>query len=64
MDLSVTTFMLGLSIAIGLMGLAGVRFPPPPGNWRGWLPSHYILLTGLAGLLCFGIHWLNLVMQS
>jgi hypothetical protein len=58
MDLPTTIALFTLSALIGLFGLAGVRFPPPPASWRGWIPSHYILLTGLAGLLCFGIHWL------
>ncbi len=58
MDLATTISFFALSALVGLFGLVGVRFPPPPANWRGWIPSHYVLLTGLAGLLCFGIHWL------
>jgi hypothetical protein len=63
MDLVFTRFCVGLSIAIGLIGLFGVRFPPTPGHWRGWVPSHYILLTGLTGLMCFGLHWLSFYRQ-
>jgi hypothetical protein len=58
MDLPTTILLFAVSVGIALFGLAGVRFPPPPGTWRGWIPSHYILLTGLAGLMSFGIHWL------
>jgi hypothetical protein len=59
MDLVFTRFCFALSLAIGLIGLYGVRFAPKPGHWRGWIPSHYMLLTGLAGLMCFGLHWLS-----
>jgi hypothetical protein len=61
MDLSLTGFCLSLSLGVGLAGLLGVRLVPPPGSWRGWIPSHYLLLTGLAGTMCFGIHYLNLI---
>jgi hypothetical protein len=64
MDLTTTQILCGLSLAIGLFGLIGVRFPPPPMSWRGWIPSHYLLLTGLAGLLCFGVHWLAIFRQD
>jgi hypothetical protein len=61
MDLPTTIFLFAVSAIVGLFGLVGVRFPPPPSHWRGWIPSHYMLLTGLAGMMCFGLHWLALV---
>ena len=60
MDLDLTRLLFAIAAAIVLASAPAVRWPPRPASSLNWIPWHYLCLTGLAGVMMFGIHWLHL----
>ena len=61
MELEPTRIFFGLSLLLTLLSVPAVRWRPSPGSVWNWLPWHYLCLTGLAGMMVFGSHWLSLL---
>jgi hypothetical protein len=62
MDLSLTKWLFGLALLLTALTLPAVRWPPAPATRMAWLPWHHLCLTGLAGVMLFGLHWLRLAL--